>query len=241
MSEQKPLYRWSIENAVHNNELEEWKASYDENRACAAAIEEILDNAYDDGSLNQDAATPILDRFGFNRVMWVLASTIRENRTSEEFSKSNIFWATRIVPMKEQLQRDYCVSHDCKYINTFTDQVRSAWDSLGLHDDSHCESEKDGDIDYTGKVLVLKPSILKDEYKTPEDQLFLAESGFGCTPNARGRKVFGKFLKDGEETNFQRGDFIGILKEEHLPEWAKERLAELQPPAESDGMTMGGM
>ena len=90
-------------------------------------------------------------------------------------------------------------------------------------------------------MLVLRGDVLKDQYKTPEDQLFLAESGFGCTPNARGRKVFGKFLKDGEETNFQRGDFIGILKEEYLPEWAKEKLAELQPPAESDGMTMGGM
>ena len=71
--------------------------------------------------------------------------------------------------------------------------------------------------------------------------MFLAESGFGCAPGARGRKVFGRFLKDGEETHFQRNDFIGILKMEYLPEWAKEKLNELQQPEKIDGMTMGGM
>ena len=91
--------------------------------------------------------------------------------------------------------------------------------------------------------MVIDPAIFTDEYKTPDDQLFLAEGGFGCQPNARGRKVFGQFLKDGEQTHYQRSDIIGVLKDEYLPQWAQEKLAELTAPDEepSEGMTMGGI
>ncbi len=91
--------------------------------------------------------------------------------------------------------------------------------------------------------MVLSPFSLKDKYKTPDYQLFLATGGFGCSPTARGRKVFGTFLKDGESAQFQRSDFIGVIKEEFLPEWAVEKLQELSPPEEStsEGMQMGGM
>ena len=101
----------------------------------------------------------------------------------------------------------------------------------------------DGKNDYKGRLLVLKPTVLKESYRTSENQLFVAEGGFGCSPNSRGRKVFGKFLIDGEETNFNRDDFFGIIKDECIPEWAAEKLAELEPPDqdESKGIIMGGM
>ena len=91
--------------------------------------------------------------------------------------------------------------------------------------------------------MILKPSVLKDEFKASDYQLFYAESGFGCSPTASGRKVFGKFLKDGENTSFNRSNFLGVIKDECIPEWAAEKLAELEPPDEdeSEGITMGGM
>ena len=55
------------------------------------------------------------------------------------------------------------------------------------------------------------------------------------------QKVFGKFLIDGEETHFQRSDFMGILKDEYLPDWAKDNLAEIQSSSENDEIVMGGM
>ncbi len=39
-------------------------------------------------------------------------------------------------------------------------------------------------------------------------------------------------MKDGEETCFYREDIIGVLREEHLPEWAEERLQEMQETEE---------
>ena len=85
-------------------------------------------------------------------------------------------------------------------------------------------------MDYEGKVLVLNPYTLADEYQTPEDQLLLATSGFGCNPSSLGRKVFGTHLNDGERGTYMRHDFLGVIQDEYLPEWAREKLNELCPP-----------
>ena len=115
-------------------------------------------------------------------------------------------------------------------------RVRNEWQSLGLFDRSHCTDEGD----YEGKLLILRPSTLKDEYKTPEDQLFFATSGFGCDPTKIGTAVYGFFLKDDEHTHFRRSDFIGVIKDECVPDWAKEKLEALNS-SESEDISIGGM
>jgi len=105
---------------------------------------------------------------------------------------------------------------------------------------SHCIPRSHHES-YENSVLVLKPEVLKESCRTAENQLFYAQHGFGCNPMARGRAVMGQFLIDGEEVRFNRDDFIGIIDDKHLPEWAQERLQRLQTPQEqSGGMVMGG-
>ena len=70
--------------------------------------------------------------------------------------------------------------------------------------DSHTEN-------YSDRLLVLKPSSLKEDYRHEEFQYFFAESGFGCDPEKLGTKVFGRFLIDGEESAFRRYDFSEIF------------------------------
>lgn len=65
----------------------------------------------------------------------------------------------------------------------------------------------------------------------------LAHDGFGCSPHAIGRSIRCTCLGDSETTRWNRTDFIGILKEEFLPGWAKEKLGALQ----GQGAGMGGM
>ena len=76
-------------------------------------------------------------------------------------------------------------------------------------------------------MVAIRPDILRDEYKTPADQLFYAMSGFGCKGNSLGRKVFGTLLKDDEYCTFLRGDIIGVIKLELIPDWANKKVAEL--------------
>ena len=83
---------------------------------------------------------------------------------------------------------------------------------------------------YEGKLLVLRPEALKEEYRFEEFQYFLGQSGFGCDPSKLGTKVFGRFLIDGEETSFHRGAFMGVADEKKLPEWAKVKLMQWISP-----------
>lgn len=71
----------------------------------------------------------------------------------------------------------------------------------------------------------------------------LAQSGFGCSPTARGRSILCTCLGDGEQTRWNRNDFIGVLKDEYLPDWAKESLKQYQRPeqTEKQEIQMGGM
>ena len=180
-----------------------------------------------------------IDRYGFDRVNWVLANTLQEKAHDGRFSQDNKRWAKGFFIPSDDVRWHFCVESHPGLTDLFINQTREAWQKLGLFDASHCSE----DNDYAGKLLLLKPSVLKDEFKASDYQLFYAESGFGCSPTASGRKVFGKFLKDGENTNFNRSDFLGVIKDECIPEWAAEKLAELEPPDEdeSEGITMGGM
>ena len=54
-----------------------------------------------------------------------------------------------------------------------------------------------------------------------------AHDGFGCSPHAIGRSIRCTCLGDGEHTRWNRSDFIGVLQENLLPEWAEEKLNEL--------------
>lgn len=116
--------------------------------------------------------------------------------------------------------------HDTRY-----SAENREWGKLNLYDSSHCD-DKIG-VELEEKILVLNPTRLNDKYKTPEDQLFVATGGFGCSPSASGKAVYGYFLKDNEECRWDRNDFIGILKDEFLPDWAKEKLNISDDTAES--------
>ena len=241
MSEHKPLYVYSLSQAVRSNEGDLWRESYKENCDCARAIEKIINENYRDNVLN-DCVQPIIEKYGFNRVNWVLANTVKQNKEDGRLSEENKKWARGFHIPIEDVNWHFTVESHPGLTNLFINDARRAWQELGLFDRAHCVSEKNSETDYTDKVLILDPSVLKDAYKTPDDQLFLAKGGFGCHPNSRGRKVFGQFLKDGEDTHFYREDFIGVVKDEYLPDWAKEQLAESgEQQNQASGMTMGGM
>ena len=242
MTEHTSLYRYSLEEALRWNERDLWRESHKENCSCARAIEEAIKNGYHDNRLDGDIAKAVIERFGYDRVNWVLANTVQENMQDGRISEDNKRWARTFHIPRDENRWHFAVSAHPGLTNLFIDQARQAWQQLGLFDSSHCESEQDGEIDYTGKVVAIRPDILKDQYKTPDDQLFLATGGFGCHPNSRGRKVYGHFLKDGEETYYQRSELIGAVKDEHLPEWARQKLSEMTAsPEETEGITMKGL
>ena len=79
-----------------------------------------------------------------------------------------------------------------------------------------------------GKVVVMRPEILRAEFQHPDCQVFLVTGGFGAQGNARGRKVFCTNLYHGRNEVFFRSDVLGTLRPECTPAWVSEKLAAVQ-------------
>lgn len=92
------------------------------------------------------------------------------------------------------------------------------------------------DVDLKGRVVALRPDILLPEYRAASHQLFLAQGGFGCSPEARGRSIFGTNLYSGEQERWNRGDILGVVAETTLPGWAYEKLERLREPREKESV-----
>ena len=139
--------------------------------------------------------------------------------------------------LDQDCARSVIEEYGFKRVNLF----RKEQEQLQMFDRTHCTTMTGQELE--GKVLVMSPYTLKESYWAPENQLWLASGGFGCSPTAAGRAVYATCLGDGEHARWNREDFIGILEEQHIPAWAEEKLAELRPAQQEQtaGPVMGGM
>ena len=62
-----------------------------------------------------------------------------------------------------------------------------------------------------GKVIVIKPEVLKREYRSATHQLKLCTGGFGSHPNSRGSACFCTDLYSGKSSRFERMDVLGTM------------------------------
>lgn len=79
-----------------------------------------------------------------------------------------------------------------------------------------------------GKIVVLKSDALYREYRSIAHQLYLADGGFGCSPKGRGNAIYAYNLYTGKKTRIEKYDVIGVIKDEKMPQWAKEKLVKLK-------------
>ena len=236
------LYPYSAEEARRRDELSLWRASHQANIACKEAIEEAVRTHYDGAHLNENCLSEVLQEYGYKRTTWTLANTIQQKDWDGRFSPRNKSWAQQTyIPPDERHNSDFVVETHSAVLNGVVDQYRQMYQALGLFGAAQCEPDSYASLDYEGKVLVLSPDTLKESYWTPQAQLWYAHDGFGCRPHAIGRSIRCTCLGDGEMTRWNRTDFVGILKEEFLPDWAMEKLAELRGPEREQAPQMDGM
>ena len=235
------LYPYSAKEARERNELSLWRESHRANIACREAIEDAIRRSFDGMHLYKDCITPVLDEYGYKRTAWVLANTLHELKWDGRFSPANKQWAEqRYIPQDERHNAAITVRSHPAVLDGFVSLYRKAVQALNLFGAEHCVGDR-AEQDFTGKVLVLSPDTLKESCWSQADQLWYAHDGFGCRPLAIGRSVRCTCLSDGEMTRWNRSEFIGVLDDKFLPEWAKPKLAELQAQERTDTPTMGGM
>lgn len=243
------FYLYSRAEARRMGRTQMHEDSFRLNVSCARAIEQAIRDHFNeaDETLAIDCAQSVLEQFGFKRVNFVLANSLKEfqkSNSSHLVSDETYRWGKQMfVPSDGKYNRYYTVDTAAALLETFIGQARAAYQALGLFGPEHCVGAHH-EQDYKGKVLVMSPDTLRESCWDPRNQLWYGEGGFGCSPTASGRAVYATCLCDGEKTRWNRADFIGVLDEQYLPDWAQEKLAEFRGPAQEqqpDGPAQGGM
>ncbi len=123
-----PIYEHPYWWANRFGDLEQFHASHTQSVNCALAIGLALEKHYDFDTGHPDLASvskEIVDKFGFDRTMYVLASTVWEYAWDDNISPSSKEWA-RTIPCYDEpdMSRGYAVSGDTEIIDRLISQVR---------------------------------------------------------------------------------------------------------------------
>jgi len=78
--------------------------------------------------------------------------------------------------------------------------------------------------DLNNKVVVIKPDVLRREYRSATHQLKLCIGGFGASPHSRGTACYCVDLYTGKTRRYERMDILGTTERARLPQWAQQGL-----------------
>ena len=88
-----PVYIFSGTFAKEHGELDEYLASFNANVECKNAIEEAIADHYSDNHFDGFCVQEVIDRFGMDRVSFILANTIQDKTWDGRISPENKSWA----------------------------------------------------------------------------------------------------------------------------------------------------
>ena len=89
-----PVYPYPCDYAVENDELDKYLLSRKASIACKEAIEQAIGEHYADNRLDTAAAVQqVVDAFGYDRTLYVLAVTVKHKDWDGRISQSNKQWA----------------------------------------------------------------------------------------------------------------------------------------------------
>ncbi len=104
-----PLYKDSATHALKHDELPLYRASHKANIACRDAIDKAIADNYRDNHLGGDTAKQVIEEFGFDRTLYVLANTVREKDWDGRIERSNKEWAKTIPVIDDSHKQEFVV------------------------------------------------------------------------------------------------------------------------------------
>ena len=104
---------------------------------------------------------------------------------------------------------------------------KTAMDEKTIYGPEDCLTNED-DVFFSGRVVVFKPEALPGERRGIR-QLFFCTQGADGVPDAADWPVFAVSLTNGECVRHKRGELLGLLKPELLPDRARLQLSQIRP------------
>ena len=91
-----PVYPYPADHARENGKLDVYRASFRANVSCKEAIEAAIREHYRDNRLDAGAVGQVAEQFGQERMLYVLAATVRHFDYDGRISRDNKRWANTI-------------------------------------------------------------------------------------------------------------------------------------------------
>ena len=114
------FYRYSYRTAEHDGDVEEYRASRDENRRCADFIQNpqtgLYANAYKDNVVDKDRTylDKCIREFGMQRMMFIIANTVKMSNPDGRWSLEVKEWA-----------KDFMASHTSESADSYLSQIHT--------------------------------------------------------------------------------------------------------------------
>ena len=178
----KGVYHQTAAYAREHDQLEAYRASMQENRACKEGIEQVIRENFDGMHLNPGVIKPVIDRFGPERTAYVLANTVQYANWDGRYSRSNKEWAASVISgvIDEDRRTDFLVTSHAAVLDGFVDMFRKELTVRGLEQDGTKQIKKPFiDHFYVVEDLEVKGPLAIRQYDTLDAAL---EAYFGL-PN----------------------------------------------------------
>lgn len=127
----RPVYKHSATYAHEHGELPQYRESYRANIACSKAIDAAIREHYRNNRLDPAAVTQVVEQYGMERTLFVLAATARYKERDGRIDSAHKSWAQTVpVPNdKEPWGTDHTWSYAVGYahpglVNLFMNQAR---------------------------------------------------------------------------------------------------------------------
>ena len=119
------IYPHSAAYAKEHGELEQYRASNNANLQCKEAIEAAVREHFDGMYLSHDAVRGVIQTYGMDRVMLVLANTVQLQDWDGRYSRRNKEWAKTIPNYNsDTVRRGYALNSHPAVLDGFIDMVR---------------------------------------------------------------------------------------------------------------------
>ena len=123
------VYIGTLEKAMQERNVDAYLDSRKLNIDCKNAIEQAIAEGFDGMRLNPDVAVGVIEKYGEERVAFVLANTLKQLSYDGRFSDGNKRWADGIdipenISRGMDLNRDYIVGSHPAVLNGFIDMAR---------------------------------------------------------------------------------------------------------------------
>lgn len=222
--------RLSRNQAAEIGMEETYWESYRQNEECAGAIKKAINENYDGRKLKEGCAKEVIDRFGYERVNFVLAQNIRHMMHDGRISRRSKEWAEGIsAPVSTGFKENWLIQIHPGLLDLFSRQTESE-QVTGFFTEGQWQEL--GNEDFEGRLLILDITRVQERYPTADCQMFY------CTEDT-GAEVTGFFLRDKSMECFQHSDFLEELKPEFTPAWVFDALEDAGCSTEQDtGMKM---